>query len=532
MKRVYCLYRVSNPNQIEKNDIPMQRITCQAYAACRDWEIIREFSEKGISGYKNHMDERDAIIQIKEDALLERFDILLVFMFDRIGRRDDETPFLVEWLVNHGVAVWSVCEGEQRFDNHVDKLTNYIRFWQAAGESERISERTKTRLRQLTEEGHFTGGVCPYGYQLVRMGRENRKKQPVYDLAVNPEEASIVRLIFEKAAYEGYGPYRLAKFMDEMGSHRKNGKPWHPATLYSMLRNPLYTGVLRRGNTQSKQETLRIASDELFEQVQELQMRSERTGARFSTEGGLLTGFLFCGACGSRMMSSHTKRSYKKKDGTVTERRVQRYYCLQRKSGQRCECSGQHIYMAHTVECVLGEMLTKALSAIMVRPPQVLAAEQHSRRLAEVDLQLPLLEQEQHRLSVKIQTLQSEVLECISGKSAFPASQISDMLAQAERERDALQGNIRELTDRKKDISHSVWETEVLMRNHQTLWREYKTAGPERKKIILKHFIQRVTISRGYAMEISFNSKFVDLFDGREICIADPREMRTGNQSV
>ena len=51
-------------------------------------------------------------------------------MFDRIGRRDDETPFVVEWLVRNGVSVWSVCEGEQRFDNHVDKLTNYIRYWQ------------------------------------------------------------------------------------------------------------------------------------------------------------------------------------------------------------------------------------------------------------------------------------------------------------------------------------------------------------------------------------------------------------------
>ena len=94
-------------------------------------------------------------------------------MFDRIGRRDDETPFAVEWLVRNGVSVWSVCEGEQRFDNHVDKFTNYIRYWQAAGESEKISERTRTRIRQLTEEGCFTGGQCPYGYRLVRGKRLN-----------------------------------------------------------------------------------------------------------------------------------------------------------------------------------------------------------------------------------------------------------------------------------------------------------------------------------------------------------------------
>ena len=33
-------------------------------------------------------------------------------------------------------------EGQQRFDSHTDKLTNYIRFWQADGESEKTSIRT------------------------------------------------------------------------------------------------------------------------------------------------------------------------------------------------------------------------------------------------------------------------------------------------------------------------------------------------------------------------------------------------------
>lgn len=74
----------------------------------------------------------------------------------------------MEWLTRNGIAVWSVCEGEQRFDNHVDKLTNYIRYWQAAGENAKTSKRVRTRIRQLTEEGFFTGGQCPYGYALVR----------------------------------------------------------------------------------------------------------------------------------------------------------------------------------------------------------------------------------------------------------------------------------------------------------------------------------------------------------------------------
>ena len=90
-----------------------------------------------------------AIQEIQREAALNTFDILLVFMFDRLGRRDDETPFIVEWFVNNGIEVWSAEEGQQRFDNHVDKLLNYIRYWQASGESIKTSIRTKTRLGQI-----------------------------------------------------------------------------------------------------------------------------------------------------------------------------------------------------------------------------------------------------------------------------------------------------------------------------------------------------------------------------------------------
>ena len=115
-KRVYCLYRVSTKGQVEKDDIPMQKQRCHEFAAEKDWVIVKEFSEKGISGFKVSAKDRDAIQEIQRDAASKQFDILLVFMFDRLGRKEDETPFVVEWFVNHGIQVWSAVEGEQRFD--------------------------------------------------------------------------------------------------------------------------------------------------------------------------------------------------------------------------------------------------------------------------------------------------------------------------------------------------------------------------------------------------------------------------------
>lgn len=84
----------------------MQRKACRRFAESMGWEIVQEEQEAGVSGFKVSASDRSAIIKIKEDALKGKFDILLVFMFDRLGRKEDETPFIVEWFVSHGIE-WS-----------------------------------------------------------------------------------------------------------------------------------------------------------------------------------------------------------------------------------------------------------------------------------------------------------------------------------------------------------------------------------------------------------------------------------------
>ena len=65
-----------------------------------------------------------------------------------------------------------------------------------SGESLKTSVRTRTRLEQLTGEGHYTGGTVAFGYKRVRLGRVNKKNQEVCDLVIDEAEAEIVRLIF------------------------------------------------------------------------------------------------------------------------------------------------------------------------------------------------------------------------------------------------------------------------------------------------------------------------------------------------
>ena len=177
MKRVMCLYRVSTKGQVDKqDDIPMQRRECLDFIGRRDdWVFMGERMEKGVSGYKVSAADRDAIIEIRDMAEKKQFDVLLVFMFDRLGRREDETPFLVKWFIENGIEVWSTREGQQKLDSQVDRLLNFMRYWAASGESEKTSIRVKAAHTQMTEDGKWRGGKCPFGYKLVRNGARARR---------------------------------------------------------------------------------------------------------------------------------------------------------------------------------------------------------------------------------------------------------------------------------------------------------------------------------------------------------------------
>lgn len=207
------------------------------------------------------------------------------------------------------------------------RLTNYIRYWQADGESQKISARTSNSMGVLTEEGCFTGGLCAYGYQYVKLGRTNRRKQEVLDLAICEEEADIVRMIFRLATEEGCGAQRIANQLNAKGIKNRSGKNWHPASIRGMLKNILYTGVLRSGKSHSDViERLQIIDSKTFEEVQAMSaMRSQKQAAirsiPLNTRGNaLLSGNIFCGHCGARLCITTSG-----KGGNSNVRRVRIY---------------------------------------------------------------------------------------------------------------------------------------------------------------------------------------------------------------
>ena len=525
--RVCCLYRVSTDKQVDFNsnheaDLPMQRKACHRFAEEKGWVIVHEEQEEGVSGHKVRAAARDKLQIIKDYARQGKFDILLVFMFDRIGRIADETPFVVEWFVRNGIRVWSTQEGEQRFDNHTDKLLNYIRFWQADGESEKTSVRTRTSLRQLVEEGHFKGGNAPYGYDLIRSGRTNKRKHELYELRVNEAEAAVVRLVFDKYVYEGYGVQRIAGYLNSNGYRARSGKCWHPASLRGMVANLTYTGVLRCGEARSEMiPELQIIPQQQFEAAQRIRKNRSAQAAKeaehhvpMNTRGqSLLSGNVYCGHCGSKLMLTASRKYREMADGTVDKTLRIRYSCYGKRMKQT-ECTGQTGYTTQILDGIIDKLVRQVFARMKGIPKEQLITRRYQQELVQRKLHLKDLETQKEKTEKDLLALKTEVLACIQGESVFSREMLAEMIAAQETRHKDLEALC-------EAAGAELAKTEELLAELSRQYDElisyadlYQNASFEAKKMIVNQLIRRVDVYRGYQIHVAFNFNLAQYFDG------------------
>jgi len=527
-ERVECLYRVSTTKQVDHDDqnqadIPVQRKACRKFAEQMGWTIVGEEQEDGVSGFKVSANDRDKLQLLKDRAEKGKFDILLVFMFDRLGRKSDETPFVVEWFVKHGIRVWSVNEGEQRFESHTDRLTNYIRFWQADGESQKTSIRTKTALSQMVLEGRFRGGKTPYGYRLEKSGILNKRKQEVNRLVIDDEEAEVIRMMFDLCVSSGYGKFRLAHFLNDHGIRNRKGETWHDATIGAILHNPLYKGILRSGETYSEPfEELQIIKPEFFDMAQALmrertnEQKECRTLPLNTTGQSLLSGNVFCGHCGGRLTLTTNGKVYRQADGTCLKKKRIRYVCYN-KTRHRAECSGQTGYTMH----ILDGMVTEVLHQIFDRMKAVREDEIVSRTqmnvTADVKNQLTAAKREFTRATREYDAVKSKLMAIIRGESNLPESVISEMAEDAKKKMMAASEKVSALN---AEMEQSNSRTNEIRRDYQSImkWSEiFDSSDVAVKKMVAGYLIKKISVYSGYRLHIEFNINFAQFELGLDI---------------
>lgn len=512
-RRVLCLYRVSTDKQVTYNerneaDIPMQRRECRRFLEQQGWVLVHEEREDGVSGHKVRADKRDSIQVIKELAREKKFDIFLVFMFDRIGRIADETPFVVEWLAKNGIHVWSTQEGEQRFDNHTDKLTNYIRFWQADGESEKTSIRTKTSLGLLVEDGYYKGGNAPYGYMLVKSGRLDKKKNEKKNLAVNEDEAVIVRRIFDLYVRHGFGVHKIAGILNNEGIKTRAGKNWHHASINGMIRNLTYTGVLRSGESRSPViEALQIIPPRVFEMAQDITKKRVTDAADNRTiplninSRCLLNGKVYCADCGSRLVVT-TNGRLTEVNG-VRQKRL-RYTCYG-KTRKQTDCQGQTGYSSNRLDSLVDGVIRQIFDSMKSIPKSEVIQSGLLSLQREKESLYRAAQREYTKAAADLAELKSEVLKAIRGQSKFSPELLNDLIAQSEKGVADIEATRDEA---KRELDGCKYQMEEIQAQYDEVisWTElYDAADLPAKKMIIANLINRIDVGTDYEIHIDFN---------------------------
>lgn len=140
--------RVSTLDQQPENQLAELR----RYVEARNWTAA-EYVDHGVSGAK---DRRPALDQLLAGARRRRFDVLVVWRLDRLGRNLRHLVTLIDELESLGIGFASLGEGIDT-GTPAGKLQLHILAALAEFERERIRERVLAGLSRARSEGRKLG---------------------------------------------------------------------------------------------------------------------------------------------------------------------------------------------------------------------------------------------------------------------------------------------------------------------------------------------------------------------------------------
>ena len=258
------------------------KLYCKAHGRT-DYKV---YIDAGYSGAKL---DRAGLQNMISDAKAGKLDKVIVYKLDRLSRSQKDTLWLIEdAFMAHGVDFESMTE---RFDTGTSfgrAMVGILAVF-AQLEREQIKERMKLGKQGRARSGkYYCSGRQPTGYDI--------KDKALY---INEYEAMQVREAFERYA-SGESLRKIAADFAVKGYTTKHGQ-LTANTLYHILDNPLYKGIIRSGGDEYAGIHEPIVSDELFEAVQKRrQRRSGGSGKSYTAEHMLLGGLCWCKRCGER----------------------------------------------------------------------------------------------------------------------------------------------------------------------------------------------------------------------------------------
>lgn len=313
--RVALYARVSTGRQLQNDlSVPDQLRSMHEWAAGHGYRVVREYVEAGTA---TSDDKRPEFNRMMDESRVKPrpFDVVVVHSQSRFYR--DLLGFLAHEheLEKKGVTLFAITQdfGEGENAKFMRQMTSLF----DAHSSRENAKHTHRAMCQNARMGFFSASQAPYGYMTVTTdvsGARGRKKKK---LAINEDEAAVVRDIYRwyLSGRDGrtMGMKEIVKHLTDLGITMR-GRPWRIQKMQDILSSRAYVGEHYFNVKNSKTGEIRPASEwisvkseaiidaETFERVSELrEIRSPRkTPPRVVGNPTLLTGIVKC-ECGAAM---------------------------------------------------------------------------------------------------------------------------------------------------------------------------------------------------------------------------------------
>lgn len=318
--------RVSTDEQAKKYSIPAQLELLRSFAQANNYEIFKEYIDKGESGT---LSERPELQELLNDATRGMFKAVLVYRIDRFFRDTRKLLNTVDELTKVGVSFKSITEP---FDtsNPVGNFMVSLLGSVAQLERDTFIERSRMGMVKSARSGHILTGNCRYGYTY------NREKL-CYE--VNEEEAEVVREIFRLYTEEGSSVAKVARRLNDFGYRTRTGLRWTNDRVHNALVCPVYYGKWHY-QTKYHPEPIEVnvpplIDRALFDRAQRLLKERRIYSERNTKNQYLLSHLIHCGICG-RSMTAKTDVVTSTHKGKTYGPYVRSYYYCFRLPKKRC----------------------------------------------------------------------------------------------------------------------------------------------------------------------------------------------------
>ena len=123
--------------------------------------------------------------------------------------------------------------------NESDEQFTDMKFMFSRYELKTITKRLVRGRNQSASEGKFLGSMAPYGYRAYKLpGTKGNSLQ------IEPNEAEIVRMIFDMYGRQGIGYNTIAYQLNQMHIPSRTGT-WGQTSITNILNNEVYLGKIR-----------------------------------------------------------------------------------------------------------------------------------------------------------------------------------------------------------------------------------------------------------------------------------------------